>query len=153
MELKCFGVGIATTDSEQRALGASSVASVSLAFNKSYKDKDGNWQKEASFVKCQIFGPRSEKFAQLVKKGVPVFVDGYIKQDSWTSAEGDKRTVLVMTLNNFEVVQKVNGETTVAATTEKDVPAPPQNKKTKTAVKPQPVTVPPEAEENEEIPF
>jgi single-strand DNA-binding protein len=163
MELKAYGVGIATTDSEMRPLGTSSVANVSLAFNKSYKDKDGAWQKEVSFVKCQIFGPRAEKFAQFVKKGVPVFVEGYIKQDSWTSTEGDKRTVLVLTLNSFEVVQKTNGETVVAASVEKEVapapaPAPPQNKKTKpTAVKsqpqPEPVTVPSEAEENEEIPF
>lgn len=153
MELRAYGVGVATTDAEMKSLGTTSVSSVNLAFNRSYKDKDGQWQKETSFVKAQIFGPRAEKFSQFVKKGTPVCVEGYLKQDSWNTKEGEKRNILVLNLSSFEIAQKLNGENKTESTNpEKAAVSPPKNKKVKT--EPQPVTVAVnEVEDNDEIPF
>lgn len=152
MELKCFGVGVATADAETRMAGTTPVSTVNLAFNRSYKDKDGAWQKETSYIKAQIFGPRSEKFAQFVKKGTPVCVEGYIKQDSWVGKDNEKKTVLVLNLTSFEITQKLNGENkTEPSGSEKAVVSPPKNKKVKT--EPQPVAVASEVADGDEIPF
>jgi len=156
MELHCYGVGVCTADAELRSVGTTNVSSANLAFNRSYKDKDGAWQKETSYIKAQIFGPRSEKFAQFVKKGTPVYVEGYIKQDSWTDKEGQKKTVLVLNLSNFEIVQKLNGENKIESTNpEKTAVLPPKNKQAKkSSPEPQPVTVAVnETEDSDEVPF
>lgn len=156
MELHCFGVGVATADAETRPVGTTSVSTVNLAFNRSYKDKEGAWQKETSYVKAQIFGPRAEKFVQFVKKGVPVCVEGYLKQDNWTDKEGQKKTVLVLNLTSFEIAQKLNGENKTESTNpEKAAVSPPKNKQAKkSSPEPQPVAVAVnEVEDNDEIPF
>jgi len=153
MELKCFGVGVATADSETRPVGQTTVSTANLAFNRSYKDKDGAWQKETSYIKAQIFGPKAEKFAQFVKKGTPVCVEGYIKQDSWVGKDNEKKTVLVLNLTSFEIAQKLNGENKTESTNpEKATVSPPKNKKVKT--EPQPVSVAAnEVGDDEEVPF
>jgi single-strand DNA-binding protein len=156
MELKCFGVGVATADSETRPVGQTTVSTANLAFNRSYKDKDGNWQKETSYIKAQIFGSKAEKFAQFVKKGTPICVEGYIKQDSWVGKDNEKKTVLVLNLTSFEIAQKLNGDKTVESTgSEKAAVSPPKNKQAKkSSPEPQPATVAVnETEDNDEIPF
>lgn len=153
MELKCHGVGVCTADAELRQAGQTSVSTVNLAFNRSYKDKDGAWQQETSYIKAQIFGPRAEKFVSLAKKGVPIYAEGHIKQDSWTDKEGQKKTVLVLNLNNFDIIQKLNGENKTESTSpEKTTVSPPKNKKVK--AEPQPVSVAAnEVGDDEEVPF
>ena len=152
MELRAYGVGVATADAETRPVGTTSVSTVNLAFNRSFKDKDGTWQKETSYIKAQIFGPKADKFAQFVKKGTPICVEGYVKQDNWQTKEGEKRTVLVLNLTSFEIAQKLNGENKTESTNpEKTAVSPPKNKKVKT--EPQPVAVTSEVEDNEEVPF
>lgn len=150
MQLNSFGVGVVVADAEFKSFeNGGGVGSVNLAFNRSFKDREGAWQKETSYVKAQIFGPKAEKFVQFAKKGTPIFVEGYLKQESWQTKEGDKRTTLVLNLNNFEIVQKTNGENKA----EKPVAAsPPKNKKS--TPKPEPVAVAAsQVEDNDEIPF
>ena len=155
MELRCHGVGVCTVDAEMRPVGTTNVSTVNLAFNKNYKDKDGQWQQETSFVKVQIFGPRAEKFAQFAKKGVPIYAEGYVKQDNWTDKDGQKKTMLVLSLTNFEIVQKTNGEKKEESSgSEKAAASPPKNKQAKkSSPEPRPVTVPSEIEDGDEIPF
>ena len=163
MELRVYGVGVVTADAETRMAGATPVATANLAFNRNFKDKEGTWKKETSYVKAQIFGPRAEKFAQFAKKGTPVCVEGYMKQDSWTDKEDQKRTVLVLNLTSFEIVQKLNGDKAndnkdVESTSpEKTAVSPPKNKQAKkSSVEPsyaQPVAVTSEVTDDEEVPF
>jgi len=154
MELRTYGVGVVVADAEFKSFeNGGGVGSVNLAFNRSFKDREGAWQKETSYVKAQIFGPKAEKFVRFAKKGVPIYCDGYIKMDSWQTKEGEKRTSLVLNLTNFEIVQKLNGENKIESTNPgKTVVSPPKNKQAKK--EPQPVSVAvSEVEDNDEIPF
>jgi len=84
-ELMVTGVGVATADPELRNVGQNGtmVCTVNLAFNRSFRKRDDKeWQNEVCFVRAQVWGARANKMAELVKKGQPIYVCGYLKQDS-----------------------------------------------------------------------
>lgn len=109
-ELSVCGVGVATADSELRHVGQNNTAvcTVNLAFNRSFQDKEKNWQKEPCFLRAQVWGARAERMAELVKKGQPLYVCGYMKQDSWEK-DGQKRVSFSITLRDFQLCEK-NGK-------------------------------------------
>lgn len=133
-ELGVFGVGVATADAELRTVGEkeASVCSVNLAFNRSYRDKNKEWQQEPCFIRAQVWGARAERMAELVKKGQPVYVCGYLKQDTWEK-DGKKRVSYSINMRNFELCVR--------------------NSKSKNEPKKATATVKPEVEDNDEIPF
>ena len=109
-ELGVFGVGVATADPELRHVGQNNTAvcTVNLAFNRSYQDKEKKWQQEPCFLRAQVWGARADRMAELVKKGQPMYVCGYMKQDSWEK-DGQKRVSFSITLRDFQLCQK-NGK-------------------------------------------
>ena len=110
-ELGVFGVGVATADPELRHVGEkqTAVCTVNLAFNRSYQNssRDG-WETEVCFLRAQVWGTRAERMAELVKKGQPIYVCGYMKQDSWEQ-DGKKRVSYSITLRDFQICVK-NGK-------------------------------------------
>lgn len=110
-ELSVFGVGVATADPELRSVGQNntSVCTVNLAFNRSYQDRDKKWQQEPCFLRAQIWGARADRMAEFVKKGQPIYICGYMKQDSWTNDDGQKRVAYSVTLRDFQLCVK-NGK-------------------------------------------
>lgn len=109
-ELGVFGVGVATADPELRIVGdkQTSVCTVNLAFNRSYQDKEKKWQSEPCFLRAQVWGARAERMVEMVKKGQPIYVSGYLKQDSWEK-DGVKRVAYSITLRDFQLCIK-NGK-------------------------------------------
>lgn len=105
--LSVFGVGVATADPELRFVGANktALATVNLAFNRSFK-KDDKFEKETSFMKVAVWGKRAERFAELVTKGQPLFVNGYVRQENWTTEDGSKRSALTLVLIDWQIVEK-----------------------------------------------
>lgn len=104
-ELGVFGVGVATKDSELRTVGQNNtqVCTVNLAFNRSYQDKDKKWQNEPCFVRAQVWGARAERMAELVKKGQPIYICGYLKFETWETDNGEKRTSYSINLRDFQL--------------------------------------------------
>lgn len=113
-ELGVFGVGVATADPELRTVGEknTSVCTVNLAFNRSYQNKAGKWEKEPCFLRAQVWGARANRMADLVKKGQPIYVCGYMKQDSWNDKDsGQKKVSYSITLRDFQLCEKVTKKT------------------------------------------
>lgn len=111
-ELGVFGVGVATADAELRTVGEGkkSVCTVNLAFNRSWQDKNNKWQSEACFIRAQVWGARADRMFELVKKGQPIYVCGYMKQDSWEDKnDGKKRVSYSINLKDFQLCVK-NGK-------------------------------------------
>lgn len=108
-ELSVVGVGVATADAELRYVGENNTAvcSVNLAFNRSFKDKKADkWEQETTFMRVQVWGNRAEKMGELVKKGQPVYVSGYLKQDSWEAKDGSKRVSFLINARDFQLCVK-----------------------------------------------
>lgn len=77
----------------------------SVAINRKYKKKDGDEVEEVSFIDFTIWGTRGEAFAKHHRKGDRVFLDGALKQERWSTDDGQKRSKLVVNVFNWEFVK------------------------------------------------
>jgi single-strand DNA-binding protein len=64
------------------------VVSFGLATNRSYKDTSGAKKEVAEFHNIVAFGKLAEIFAQWLKKGKPVYVEGRIQTRNWEDKNG-----------------------------------------------------------------
>jgi single-strand DNA-binding protein len=78
-------VGRLTRDPELRYLpSGSSVAQLSMAVNRSFKNRDGAWQKVVSYLDIEVWGRQAEMAAEHLKKGSSILVNGELEQQRWT---------------------------------------------------------------------
>lgn len=100
---KVLLIGNLTRDPEVRMLPSGrSVCKFGLAINRNFKDSEGNKREEVTFVDVESFGPRGEALARFFSKGKPIFVEGRLKLDQWESQTGEKRSKLLVDLENWE---------------------------------------------------
>jgi single-strand DNA-binding protein len=86
-------VGNATREPELRfTQSGAAVCNFGIANNRSWKDKDGEWQEETSFFDIVCWQDLAENVASSVKTGSRVIVEGRMDQRSWDDKDtGDKR--------------------------------------------------------------
>lgn len=88
---KVILVGNLTKEPELRhTSGGTSVASLTVAINESYKDKSGDYKKSTIFLNVVAWGKTGEYAHKYLKKGSPVFVEGKIQTRSYENKEGKK---------------------------------------------------------------
>lgn len=88
---KVFIIGNLTRDPELKSLPSGvQVASMAVATNRVWKDKEGNKQEDTEYHNIVIFGRQAETTAQYLKKGSSVLVEGRMQTRSWES-EGQKK--------------------------------------------------------------
>lgn len=90
---KALIIGNLTRDPELRALPSGiQVASLSVATNRVWKDKNGAKQESSDFHNVVVFGRQAETSAQYLKKGQQVMVEGRIQTRSWDDkSTGEKK--------------------------------------------------------------
>jgi single-strand DNA-binding protein len=70
------------------------VASFTVAANERYKDQAGQWQDgPSSFLKCNAWRELAEHIAETLVKGDRLIVTGTLRQRSYETKEGEKRTI------------------------------------------------------------
>lgn len=144
-ELLVHGCGMATADAEFRYVGQSStpVCQVNLAFNRSYKDSNGEWQKEPCFVRVVAWGGRAEQLNIVAKKGALLYVTGYLKQDTWQDKKTEQTRVgFEIVANDFQLCQKTSGK-----------PSPADKPETAKAKKSAEPVVEAKVQEEDDVPF
>jgi single-strand DNA-binding protein len=93
-------LGNLTRDPELRQTpSGQSVASFSLALNRSYKDQAGEWQEATDFIDVVAWGPLGERVSQYLAKGRRVLVQGRLQSRSWEQ-EGVKRSKVEVLAND-----------------------------------------------------
>ena len=78
------------------------VVDLGLATNRRWTGTDGTKREETCFVDCRAFGRLAENINKYLSKGRPVFVEGRLTFDSWTAADGTKRSRHKVTIENFQ---------------------------------------------------
>jgi single-strand DNA-binding protein len=78
------------------------VVDFGLAVNRKWTSRDGEKKEETCFVDCRAFGRMAENVNKYLSKGRPLFVEGRLTFDSWTSQDGTKRSKLRVTVENFQ---------------------------------------------------
>jgi len=84
-------IGNLTRDPELKSLPSGvQVATMSVATNRVWRDKEGNRQEDTEFHNVVVFGRQAETSAQYLRKGASVLVEGRLQTRSW-EAEGQKK--------------------------------------------------------------
>ena len=92
-------LGNVTRDPELKATqGGRSVATFGLATNRVWRDQTGQKQSLPEFHNIVVWSGLAEFCSQYVKKGKPLFVEGYLKTRNWESPDTIKhfRTEIVV---------------------------------------------------------
>jgi single-strand DNA-binding protein len=90
-------VGNLTADPELRFTpSGAAVANFTVASTpRQFDRQSGEWKDgEALFMRCNIWRKPAENVAETLARGSRVIVSGYLKQRSYETSEGEKRTVV-----------------------------------------------------------
>lgn len=96
-------VGNLTNDPELRFTpSGAAVASFTIASNSRYLDKATNEWKDGDpvYMRCSVWRQYAENVAESLTKGTRVIATGRLKQRSYETREGEKRTVLEMEVDD-----------------------------------------------------
>lgn len=101
------------------------VATFSMATNRKWKDKNGEWQDETQWHNIVAWGQRAETLATYVKKGSRVYVEGRLTHRNWEDKDGQKRYITEVVLDNFVFLDPAP-EGAPSAGKREPVPPPPE---------------------------
>ncbi|MEZ5117458.1 MAG: single-stranded DNA-binding protein [Candidatus Nanopelagicales bacterium] len=96
-------VGNLTNDPELRFTpSGAAVASFTVASSSRYLDKQSNEWKDSDpvFMRCSVWRQYAENVAESLTKGTRVIVSGRLKQRSYETREGEKRTVMELEVDD-----------------------------------------------------
>jgi single-strand DNA-binding protein len=96
-------VGNLTNDPELRFTpSGAAVASFTVASSSRYLDKQTNEWKDGDpvYMRCSVWRQYAENVAESLQKGTRVIVQGRLKQRSYETREGEKRTVVEMEVDD-----------------------------------------------------
>lgn len=114
---KVILVGNLTRDIEMRTTpSGQSVANFTLAVSRTWRNQNGQNQDQTSFINCVAWGRTGETIAQYVKKGSPLLVSGRLDQRSYDDKDGNKRSVVEVTVEDFTFVGGGRAENTTMST-------------------------------------
>ncbi|MHC5210100.1 MAG: single-stranded DNA-binding protein [Planctomycetota bacterium] len=105
---KVFLMGNLTRDPEVRSTpSGQTVTALGMAINRTYYvggqgGQGGEKREETTFVDVDFWGKRGEVIAQYLHKGDPIFIEGRLNFRQWQDKEGNKRSKLSVTAENFE---------------------------------------------------
>jgi single-strand DNA-binding protein len=108
---KVMLIGRLTRDPEVRAFSnGGKVAKLGFAVNNRKKNmQTGEWEEEPVFIDVDAFNRGEYKLAETVeqylRKGMQIFIEGRLKLDQWTSQDGQKRSKLMVVMENFQFLE------------------------------------------------
>jgi len=80
--------------------------SARLAVNRSYRDRDGEWQSEASFFNIVVWQKLAEVNADRLAKGTPVLVSGRLRSHSWRDEEEQPHSLVEVQVRTLQVLER-----------------------------------------------
>jgi single-strand DNA-binding protein len=103
-------LGNLTRDPELRYIPSGmAVSDIGLAVNHRYKNNNGEWVDEATFVDVTMWGRTAEIANEYLSKGSPVLIEGRLKLDTWEK-EGQKHSKLRVVCERMQLVGGPRGE-------------------------------------------
>jgi single-strand DNA-binding protein len=105
-------IGRLTRDPEVRTFpSGGKVAKFGFAVNNRRKNQTtGQWEDEPVFLDVEAFnrgefGRQADLVEQYLTKGRQIFIEGHLKFDQWTGQDGQKRSRLVVVVDNMQFLE------------------------------------------------
>ena len=108
-------IGRLTRDPEiRRTTSSKSVCKFDIAISSRFKDKStGEWKDgDPTFIPIVVWGELADKLADKIKKGMPVYVEGRLQTNSWTTTDGTKKSRLEVIASRVQILIKLEKEQT-----------------------------------------
>ena len=122
---KFIGIGVAGKDPETRYMpNGSAVASISIAVNESWKDKDGQKQERTEWLRIVFFNRLAEIVGEYVRKGSKIYVEGQIRTRNYEK-DGQQVYVTEIVASEMQLLDSRQGGSAGAQTN--DAPPRPIN--------------------------
>lgn len=77
-----------------------------IAVNRSYRDRNQEWQEETSFFDIILWQKAAETLAKRLHKGTPVFVTGRLQSHSWRNDDDQLRVRVQVQVRNLQVLER-----------------------------------------------
>jgi len=107
---KVMIIGNMTRDPEIRTIpSGQSVASFSVATNRSWNDNSGELQKAVEYTDVVAWGKLAEIAGQILKKGRRVYIEGRLQTRNWEGQDGAKRYRTEVIASDLIVLDKPPG--------------------------------------------
>ena len=95
-------VGNLTADPELRfTANGVAMANISVADSRRYQDRNGEWQEDTSFFRGTCWRDMAENVAESLTKGARVIISGRLRQRTWETNEGEKRSVVELDIQEI----------------------------------------------------
>lgn len=108
---KFFGLGRITADPELQQIQSENksvdLLKFSIAVNE-YRVVNDEKVKYTHFFDCEAWDSGARVLAEQVKKGDLLCIEGKLRQNRWETAEGSKRSKVVVRVESFTIAQRVN---------------------------------------------
>lgn len=108
---KVILVGNLTRDPEiKTTTGGQSIATFGLATNRQWMTSGSEKRSSAEFHECVAWARLAEICKQYLKKGMLIYVEGYLKTRSWDMEDGTKRFRTEVVLQDMIMLEKRGDE-------------------------------------------
>ena len=77
-----------------------------VAVNRSYRDRNEEWQEETSFFDIVLWQKAAESFSERLSKGTPVFATGRLQSHSWRDDKDQPHTRIEVQVRNLQILEK-----------------------------------------------
>jgi len=102
---KVILIGTLGKDPEVRyAQSGSALASISLATNESWKDKNGEKQERTEWHRVKFFGRLAEIAGEYLKKGSQVYIEGSLRTEKYTDKAGVEKYSTDIIANEMQML-------------------------------------------------
>ena len=81
------------------------MAEASIAINRNRKNKSGEWETETDYFDLVAWKEIADYMISNTKKGMLVQVDGRLKNRSWDTKDGQKRTIIEVMVNSISPIE------------------------------------------------
>ncbi|MDR1437680.1 MAG: single-stranded DNA-binding protein [Puniceicoccales bacterium] len=100
---KVILAGNLTRDPESRVIpNGTPVCRFTLAVSRQFKNADGSSREDVVFIDVDSFGRQADTISRFMTKGKPILVEGRLKLDQWETPNGEKRSKILVMLENFQ---------------------------------------------------
>lgn len=147
---KAIIIGNLTKDPELKSLPSGiKVATLSMATNRTWKDKNGVRQEGVDFHNVVVFDRQAENVAQYMKKGSSLMVEGRMQTRSWDAQDGTKKYRTEVVADKIQFGPRKEGSAPYSA----PASSAPKPASSASAGKPDTIEYPEEEINLEDIPF
>lgn len=84
-----------------------SVVKFTLAENRSFKKKDGTWDEQTNWIRCEAWDSGANAIAEKFTKGDQMLVEGSLRTNTWEdTATGKQRTDVTVRVEKFSKIHR-----------------------------------------------